>query len=69
MIKIDDSLPLHQVAVQADSVDFGGDVIYTVEVRGWGDNGFDTGEAELLEIVVTNPCRHPPAVPADPLDQ
>ena len=30
--------------------------IYQVEVRGWGDNEFDTGHFVILDIEVINPC-------------
>ena len=43
---------------------------YTLEVRAWGDNDFDTGAFEVLDIEVINPCLlEQVQAPDSPLDQ
>ena len=63
--------------VDASEVYFGGDHIsgtsiigvYSVEVRAFADQNFDTGEFETLQITVINPCLQPLVTPSTPLGQ
>lgn len=43
--------------------------VYEIEARAWGDNNFDTGAFELLQIQVINPCLSKVIAPASPLPQ
>lgn len=62
------------VTVSATSVYYNGILspnVYSVEIRAWGDNDYDTNEFITLDVTVINPCIDPTLswilIPASPL--
>ena len=61
----DPTKPLIQVLTGTNLIYYGGDNltgayipgVYTVEVRAWGYNNYDTGEFEELQITIVDPCQ------------